>query len=128
MARTCFLTTFSYGSKKISVANTHLPYLAANRTRYKLIRLIIDRCASYRHAVIITGDFNLHSIRPNKKLIALMKTFDFHTSPKKLATHRIGVIKHQLDYMFASQCKIMKLEAPRVKLSDHYPLIATISL
>jgi endonuclease/exonuclease/phosphatase family metal-dependent hydrolase len=128
MARTCFLTTFSFGSKKITVANTHLPVLAVNRTRYKQIQLIADHLAACRHATVIAGDFNLHSIKMNKKLIAFMRGFGFHTTLKRLATHRVGIIKHQLDYVFGAHCKILNLEAPRVKFSDHYPVIAEVLL
>lgn len=128
MARTCFLTTFSAGSKTITVANTHLPYLAANRTRYKQIHRIATHLVSLHQAAIITGDFNLHSMSINKKLIAFMGRYGFHTSPERLATHHVGVIKHQLDYVFGVKCRILKLEAPRVRFSDHYPIIATVQL
>ena len=128
MEKSCLMTTFLVGTKMVTVANTHLVFLAANRSRYKQVHLIANNLSSCRHAAIITGDFNLHSVRINKKLIAFMRTYGFHTSPKRIATHHFGIIKHQLDYVFGAKCKILKLEAPRVRFSDHYPVIANVRL
>ena len=128
MEKSCLVTTFRAGKKTCTVANTHLVWLAANRSRYKQIQLIINHLSSCRHASIITGDFNLHSIKTNKKLIEFMNTYRFKTLPTRLATHRFGFIKHQLDYVFASKCTLLKLEAPRVRFSDHYPVIANVRL
>ncbi len=128
MEKSCLLLTFRSGKKTFTIANTHLVFLAANRARYKQIRMIAETLFSNKHASIITGDFNLHAIRPNKKLIKLMKTYGFQTLPKRLATHRLGIMKHQLDYVFTSKCKLTGLEVERIKFSDHYPVIATVQL
>lgn len=128
MEKSCLMTTFRVKTKMVTVANTHLVFLAVNRSRYKQIHLIANHLSSCRHAAIITGDFNLHSVRINKKLIAFMRMYGFHTSPKWIATHHFGFIKHQLDYVFVSKCTLLKLEAPRVRFSDHYPITADIRL
>ena len=127
MEKSCLITTLKTARKTLTVANAHLVFLAANGARYKQVRLIAQFVSKCNHASIIMGDFNLHSIQINKKLIALMKEYGFRTSPKRLATHRL-IIKHQLDYVFGSQCKIVKLETPRVRFSDHYPVIAEVVL
>jgi endonuclease/exonuclease/phosphatase family metal-dependent hydrolase len=128
MEKSCLMVTFRIGRKTVTVANTHLVFLAANRARYKQVKLIAETLSTNNHASIITGDFNLHTIRPNKKLIKLMNTYDFHTSPKRLTTHRLYIMKHQLDYVFTSKCKLVGLETERIKFSDHYPIISTIAL
>lgn len=128
LEKSCLMTTFRMKTKMVTVANTHLVFLAANRSRYRQIQLITNHLSSCRHATIITGDFNLHSIKTNKKLIEFMNTYRFKTLPTRLATHRFGFIKHQLDYVFTSKCTLLKLEAPRVRFSDHYPVIANVRL
>lgn len=128
MEKSCLLTTFRTGTKTITIANTHLVFLAANRSRYKQIQLITDHLSSYRHSSVITGDFNIHSMRINKKLIEFMSVYDYETSLKRLATHRIGIVKHQLDYVFVKRCSLISLTAERLRFSDHYPVIAGIRL
>ena len=128
MEKSCLMTTFRIGTKMVTVANTHLVFLAANRSRYKQIQLIGDYLSFCRHTAIITGDFNLHSMRINKKLIAFMKTYGFRTSSKRLITHRIGIVKHQLDYVFVKRCYLAALTAERLRFSDHYPITALVRL
>jgi endonuclease/exonuclease/phosphatase family metal-dependent hydrolase len=128
MEKRCLFTTFRIGTKTVTVANAHLVVMATNRSRYKQIHHIAHYLISSPYAAVIMGDFNIHNMRINKKLITFMKKYGFHTPLEKLTTHRLGIIKHQLDYVFVSKCKILKLEAPRVRISDHYPVIASIQL
>jgi endonuclease/exonuclease/phosphatase family metal-dependent hydrolase len=128
MEKSCLLTTFRTGTKTITIANTHLVFLAANRSRYKQIRMITDHLAAYRHPLVVTGDFNIPSVRANKKLISYMDTFGFHTTLKRISTYRIAIVKYQLDYFFTKRCIINSLTAERIHFSDHYPITAVIRL
>jgi endonuclease/exonuclease/phosphatase family metal-dependent hydrolase len=128
MEKSCLVTTFRVGTKMVTVANTHLVFLAANRSRYKQIQLIVDHLASCRHAAIITGDFNLHSVKANKKLISFMESFGFRTIAKRLSTYRLALWRYQLDYVFVKHCSLASLALDRIRLSDHYPVTAIIRL
>jgi endonuclease/exonuclease/phosphatase family metal-dependent hydrolase len=128
LPKSCLFTTFRIGKKLCTVANTHLVFLAANRARYKQIRMIIDHGAKFHHPFIITGDFNIPSRYANNKLISYMKIFEFQTILKRLRSYRIAGFKWQLDYIFVKHCRLVSLELERVKFSDHYPVIATVAL
>lgn len=128
MQKSCLITTFRMGMRTVSIANTHLVFLAANRARYKQISMIADRLANHGHSLIITGDFNILSVRSNKKLLSYMKTFGFRTIEKRLQTYRLALLKYQLDYVFVKRCSLAALTAERVHFSDHYPITAAIRL
>ena len=128
LERSCLITTLRVGQKTFTIANAHLVCLATNRARYKQIKMIISALSTTTHPTIITGDLNMHSIRPNKRLIARMNTSGFTTLVKRLVTHRLGIMRHQLDHVYGSGCTIVSLEAPRVPFSDHYPVIAEVRL
>lgn len=128
MEKSCLLTTFRTGRKTITVANTHLVFLAANRSRYKQIRMITDHVARHKHALLITGDFNIPSVRAKNTLIRYMKKFGFETIVKRLLTYRWVFWKYQLDYVFVKRATLSSLIPERVKFSDHYPVTAQVTL
>ncbi len=128
MEKSCLVITFRAGRKTIAVANTHLVYLAANRSRYKQIRMITNHLTRHNHALLITGDFNLFSVKTNKKLISYMKRFGFRTTAQRLSTYRLALLKYQLDYVFVKRCTLTSLTSERVRFSDHYPVTAEVAL
>lgn len=128
MEKSCLLTTFRSGRKTITVANTHLVFLAANRSRYKQIRMIADHLVPYHHSLIITGDFNIASVRSKNALISYMGKFGFRTIAKRLSTYRLALWKYQVDYVFVKRATLSSLTSQRVRFSDHYPITASIRL
>ncbi|MCX6791967.1 MAG: PCRF domain-containing protein [Candidatus Gottesmanbacteria bacterium] len=128
MEKSCLLTTFRLGHKTITIANTHLVFLAANRSRYKQISMITDNLATHHHALVLTGDFNIPSIRAKNTLIRYMENFGFRTIVKRLSTYRLAIVKYQLDYVFVKWCSLTSLTLKRMRFSDHYPVTADIRL
>jgi endonuclease/exonuclease/phosphatase family metal-dependent hydrolase len=128
MEKSCLLTTFRVGRKTITVANTHLVFLAANRSRYKQIRMITDHLEPHRNPLVITGDFNIPSVRAKNTLIRYMEKFGFRTIVKRLSTYRFVVWRYQLDYVFVKRCTLASLTLERTRFSDHYPVTADIRL
>ncbi len=128
MEKSCLLTTFRVGRKTITVANTHLVFLAANRSRYKQLRLITDHLATHNHGLIITGDFNIPRIRAKDTLIRRMKKIGFQTTATRLSTYRMALWRYQLDYVFVKRCTLSSLSLERTRFSDHYPVTASIGL
>ena len=128
MEKSCLFITFRYGTKTITIANTHLVFLAANRSRYKQIQMIVDHGSKHRHPFIITGDFNIPSVRAKNTLISHMKTLGFQTISKRLRTFRIAGWKWQLDYVFVKHCRLSSLTLEKLRFSDHYPLISEVHL
>jgi endonuclease/exonuclease/phosphatase family metal-dependent hydrolase len=128
MQKSCLVTTFRTKTRTITIANTHLVFLAGNRSRYKQIRMITDHLSAYRHPLMLTGDFNIPSVRAKNKLISYMRTFGFQTITKRISTYRLGVVKYQLDYFFAKRCVITTLTTERIRFSDHYPFTAVVRL
>ena len=90
--------------------------------------MIIDHLLQYRHPLIITGDFNIISVRSKNKLMSYMKTYGFQTIVKRLLTYRWILWKYQLDYVFVKRATLSSLVPERVHFSDHYPVIAQVTL
>jgi endonuclease/exonuclease/phosphatase family metal-dependent hydrolase len=128
MEKSCLVTTFRVGRKTITVANTHLVFLAANRSRYKQIRMITNHLVPHRHPLVITGDFNIPSVRAKNTLIRRMEKFGFRTIVKRLSTYRLAIWRYQLDYVFVKHCLLIALTTERIRFSDHYPIAAEVRL
>jgi endonuclease/exonuclease/phosphatase family metal-dependent hydrolase len=128
MEKSCLVTTFRSGAKTVTVVNTHLVFLAANRSRYKQIKMITDHLLSYRHPLIITGDFNIVSLRSKNTLMSYMKKLGFVSIAKRLSSYRLSILKYQLDYVFVQRCALASLAIEKVRFSDHYPVIAQVTL
>jgi len=126
--RSCLLNVFAIRRKKFAVANAHLSWLAVNRGRYRQIEHIVEHLDSYRFPNLFVGDFNITSLLGRENLFAFMKKYFYQTSEKRVATHRIALIKHQVDYVFGKKCEVVNLEAVRIRFSDHYPVIANVRL
>ena len=127
-SRSCILTVFQMQQKKVALANIQLASLASNKLRYGQIQNIIDTLASYNIPRLLVGDFNMTSMIRRKRLIAYMRRHRYLTEVKKVATHRLIFINHQLDYVFGNNCTVETLSVERVRFSDHYPVKATLSL
>ncbi len=124
--RICLVTVFVRRGVKFAVANTHLSALATNRARYTQIKDIIDFLKPHATAHLILGDFNVTSLVGRKKFFAFMRKHLYRTHEKRVITHKIALLKHQVDYVFGKKCEIVSVEALRIRFSDHYPVAATI--
>lgn len=122
--RQSLLTLFNtQAGNTLMVANTHLTTIALNGNRISQLEKI---CAavSFSPRALIVGDMNYTSAFPRFSLRRLIKKHGFTDATKKLKTHRILFMKHQLDYIFSRGVSIESVETEHVRFSDHYPLIA----
>lgn len=73
--------------------------------------------------VIITGDFNV--FRGDKELRLFLESTGLKSADiKKRPSHPSRLPKRQLDYIFhSSEIHITSFEIPKVKFSDHMPLV-----
>ncbi len=126
--RSCLFTKFRIQRKKFIVANIQLSCLASNSLRYSQLRHIIHALKTTSISHIIAGDFNVSSLLGRKKLFMLMKNSLYETVENRMATHRLMIIKHQTDYVFAKKCRVQKISVERIRFSDHYPVTADILL
>ena len=112
----------------ITFINVHIVALAMNAAKYAQVTLMLEQLSAINNPLIVLGDFNISSIIGKKRLIGLFKKSGFIMHPKKIATHRVGIIRHQFDYIFTRRCVISEQSVWRVKFSDHFPIAATCQL
>lgn len=123
--RSYLILTGSISGRKIVVVNVHIVALAVNAVKFKQVMHMIEYLLPLRSPQVLLGDFNISSILGKKRLIGLFKKSGYMMHPKKIATHRVGLIRHQFDYVFARNCMIVDQVAERVKFSDHFPIRVT---
>lgn len=123
--RSALVTTIKYKDMEFVLANVHLVCLALNALRRQQIVRIIDtinaRESTQTFPKLIIGDFNYSSFVRQKQFIKFMKSYGF-TNAYRIKTHRLFLLKHQLDYAFYSGCKIKRVKVLRLKFSDHVPI------
>ena len=102
--------------------NVHIVALATNAQRFEQVLMVLHEVSHIRMPVVLMGDFNISSILGKKKLVAMMKREGFHVYPKRVVTHRVGIIKHQFDYVFVRDFIIDSQHSLRLKFSDHFPV------
>lgn len=125
--RKSLLTLFEVNDKQLMVANTHLTSAAFNGHRINQLNEVCREIQNSPHALII-GDMNYTSALPRFSLTRLIKKYQFEDMTKKLKTHRILFMKHQLDYIFAKAVKVTGVIAEQLPFSDHYPLMAKFEI
>lgn len=126
--RSCLVTTFRRNRKTFRIANIQLSCYASNRLRYAQLTNIIH---TFSHKIIpsvIIGDFNMSSLLGRRGLFRLMNKNSYKTVGKYIATHRLLIVKHQLDYVFSRNCSVRRITVDRIRFSDHYPVTAFIAL
>jgi endonuclease/exonuclease/phosphatase family metal-dependent hydrolase len=126
--RTCLIATCRYKQIIIVVCNVHIVALATNRVKYEQVSRIMQTLNKKHTPVIFAGDFNISSLLGKRKLSKLMLESGYTSHTKRISTHRVGMIKHQFDYIFGNRCVVVKQYVDRVKLSDHFPLFADIEV
>lgn len=126
--RKSLLTLFGTDTgKHCMLANTHLTCFAMNNHRINQLKKVCKEI-QYYIKVLIVGDFNYTSVLPRFSLKRLMKKYQFEDATVKLKTHRIFLIKHQLDYIFTKGIRIKQVTTERLHFSDHYPLMAEFEI
>ncbi len=123
--RSYLLLEATVSRKKFVIVNVHVVALATNAVKYSQVERMKDSVKKIDSPLILLGDFNISSLLGKKKLLHVLKGEGFSMHPKKIATHREGIIRHQFDYVFGRKCSIIEQKAERVKFSDHYPITAT---
>lgn len=111
------------GPKKFLIANTHLVCLALNSKRKRQLETIIDEVNIMEESThipkVLLGDFNYSSRFRQRKLLEFMGKHNFINAYTK-DTHRLFLLKHQLDYVFYNKCKIEDVRVSKEKFSDHH--------
>ncbi len=113
---------------RITIVNVHIVALATNAAKYAQVTTMLEQLTKVKTSIIVSGDFNISSIIGKKRLISLFKKSGFTMHPKKLATHRVGIIRHQFDYIFTKKCSIIEQTALKIKFSDHFPIQAVCNI
>lgn len=126
--RSCLITTFQLNRQRCVVVNLQLSCLATNALRYHQLQHIIQILRHHEGPRIIIGDFNMSSLLGRRKLFSLMKNNYYHTLEKYVATHRLLIVRHQLDYIFTRDCTIKHIDISRIRYSDHYPVTAMLEV
>lgn len=126
--RSCLVTTFRWNRKKFRLANIQLSCYASNKTRYSQLTHIVHALGRNTVPSLIIGDFNMSSLLGRKRLFQLMEKNSYKTVEKYIATHRLLMVKHQLDYVFSRNCDVRRITVDRIRFSDHYPVTAYITL
>lgn len=119
--RKALITTFEINSKQFILVNVHLTAFHFNALRRSQIKDVINSLKDQPKDVpqIFLGDLNYSSLIRRKKLLDLMLGFGFQNA-YKLKTHRLFLIKHQLDYVFYKNCLVINPEVLKIEYSDHY--------
>lgn len=126
--RKSLLTLFETNTHtQLMVANTHLTSVAFNGHRRNQLEKICREIQNSPHALIV-GDLNYTSVLPRFSLTRLIKKYQFEDATKKLKTHRILFMKHQLDYIFAKAVNVGPVITEQLPFSDHYPLMAKFEI
>lgn len=126
--RNCLICTLLNKKKIFVVGNAHMSALALNRLKYKEAELVVRMLESRRYPSVILGDFNISSVLGKGKLVRLMEKYGFVTEKRRLSTHRIAVVRHQFDYIFAKRCEVANMTVQKVRFSDHYPVFAVVRI
>lgn len=126
--RVGLITNYRFNKTIFSLANIHLTVAGPNSMRYAQLKLITDALPKDQ-ASLIVGDYNHSSLFGVRNLHAYMKQFGYSTDEIRLVTHKIfGVLPQQLDYLFTKQLLITDLRALKVPYSDHFPLVAKLTI
>jgi endonuclease/exonuclease/phosphatase (EEP) superfamily protein YafD len=128
IARSALITTLRYQKRTITVVNIHGVAFASNRLKMKKIQHIIEKLGRVVTPVVMAGDYNISSVVGKRALVRSMLKAGFDGYPAKIATHRVGIFRHQFDYIFTRKCFLRKLRVDRIKFSDHYPIHATLTI
>lgn len=121
--RTTLIGHFSFQGKPVIIANTHLTMLSHNNRRLKQLENVLSVMKQINEPSIILGDFNYSSLFSRKKLFSLMSRNEFTNAIPKHKTHKLFMIKHQLDYVFYKKITIYRAEVNHaINFSDHFPI------
>ena len=108
----------------IVVACTHLEAFDST-SRAAQVPFLLDRFADTAHPVILAGDFNAS---PDDPVIALL-TSQFLDCTAGDFTFSVNEPKEKIDYILAHPARAWRAiesQVIPVKMSDHYPVIATL--
>ncbi len=122
--RSCLSLKGTLEGQQIIVVNIHVVALAMNAVKYTQVEQLIENLRKIQLPIILLGDFNISSILGKKRLLIQLKKAGYTAHPNKITTHRVGIIRHQFDYVFGKKCQIIEQKAERIKYSDHYPVRA----
>jgi endonuclease/exonuclease/phosphatase family metal-dependent hydrolase len=127
--RKVLITSFIYKSKPLIVINSHLTSIHLNKIRRTQIVKIIDSLDKKLNTVatLFLGDLNYSSLLRQRKLLSLMGKYGY-INGFSLKTHKLFFLRHQLDYVFFKNCRVVNPEVVKINYSDHYPIKFSLSI
>ena len=150
--RAAGITTIKLGKKKISIVNTHLDvYDETGKLREKQINKILKEVKSYRHPVVVTGDFNTTRVKDYSKFYlkwilanqsSMLRPLPLESLDKfdnaefnditDVVEKRISITSwtgRRIDYMFVNKyINVYKAFTVSINYSDHLPLVGDIKI
>lgn len=128
--RGALVATFTLGQEKIRIINLHLDFQGGNNHRANQLKSLTDYLAPEAPVdyEIICGDFNsLGIFKKKEKIMSLEKQLG-NGFKSTLTTPYNSALIQQLDYIFVKNLNVRKAEISKLKGSDHYPLLAEVSM
>ncbi|MEI6222530.1 MAG: endonuclease/exonuclease/phosphatase family protein [bacterium] len=124
--RSGLIMKVEYKGKIFKLVNTHLTALALNKRRLgQLARIIEDLDPAF--PALLLGDLNYASLINKKTLLEFMASHRFENATQRMKTHRLLLIRQQIDFIFHRDCQVREVRVKKVDFSDHYPIFAKIS-
>lgn len=120
--KTALMTVF----KELTLINIHLGALTTNKKRLSQLQIIMDKLPNNNKPCVVVGDYNYSNLTGLKRLLSFMAKYGFEKAVNKVRTHRLFLMPQQIDYLFYKNLEVKKLEVLNIKLSDHYPLLASL--
>jgi endonuclease/exonuclease/phosphatase family metal-dependent hydrolase len=128
--RGALIGTFKCGAQKVRISNLHLDFQGGSEHRTNQLKYLRDFLA-LQAAVdqeIICGDFNtLGLFHKKNKILALEEQMEDGFQSVLSKPYSSSIVQ-QLDYIFIKNLKLRRAGLFKQKGSDHYPLLAEVSL
>jgi len=113
------------GKDKLSLFLVHLAL--GKRARTKQIKEIAQFVSKNKNPKIVLGDFN--TLKGEQEINLFVEETDLMVAQHKGKTFPSWKPKKSLDYvLFSKEIKIKKTTVPKVKLSDHLPIIVDFDI
>lgn len=128
--RGALIGTFTFGQKHVRITNLHLDFQGGNSHRANQLQSLTNFLAlqaPIEHE-IICGDFNtLGLFNKRNKILTLEQQLEDQFRSVLIKPYSSQIVQ-QLDYIFIRDLKSRSAHIVKRRGSDHYPLLAEVSL
>jgi len=116
------------GGGDLLVVNVHAINFVFNQYFYEEMASISQLIAHHKGPLIIAGDFNTWNLKRINHLRALMTRLGLREVEFTDKQHIKCFLSHPLDYVFYRGLRVEQASAIDVAISDHNPVLATLSI